>query len=152
MFAPKFPSPGEPVSALARAAIYGLLGCAMELAFTALTSPIRRRPRGPSSSPVMLAVYALALPLFEPVHNRLRGRVRLPFRAAIYGAGFEVIEFASGALLRRYANGPPWDYSPARLNLAGLVRLDYLPLWAIVGLGAERLHDGLMGRRRGPAR
>jgi len=43
----------------------------------------------------------------------------------------------------------PWDYSHARLGIDGLVRLDYLPLWAAYGLGLERLHDLLVNPERG---
>jgi hypothetical protein len=83
MFAPKISASRRPAPPLARAAVYGLLGCAMEV-------------------------------------------------------------------LRRVAGEAPWDYRHARLNIDGLVRLDYLPLWALVGLGTEQLHDRLMRRR--PAR
>jgi uncharacterized membrane protein len=152
MFAPKIRTSGRPVPALARAATYGVLGCLMELVFTAVTSFVRRGQSRPSTSPLMLPVYALACPLFEPVHDRLRGRVSLPARAAIYGAGFQLVEFVSGSVLRRITGEAPWDYRHARLNIDGLVRLDYLPLWAVVGLGAEQVHDRLMRRRPVPAR
>jgi len=152
MFPPKISAPGRPVPPLARAAIYGLLGCSMELVFTAVTTFIERGQSRPSTSPLMLPVYALVCPLFEPVHDGLRGRVSLPVRAATYGAGFQLVEFVSGSVLRRVTGEAPWDYRQARLNIDGLVRLDYLPLWAIVGLGAEEVHDRLMRRRPAQAR
>ncbi len=55
-------------------------------------------------------------------------------------------------VLRRVAGEAPWDYRHARFNIDGLVRLDYLPLWALVGLGTEQLHDRLMRRRPARAR
>ena len=124
----------------------------MELLFTAVTTFIGRGQSRPSTSPLMLPVYALVCPLFEPVHDGLRGRVSLPVRAATYGAGFQLVEFVSGSVLRRVTGEAPWDYRQARLNIDGLVRLDYLPLWAIVGLGAEQVHDRLMRRRPAQAR
>jgi hypothetical protein len=82
-------------------------------------------------------VYALARPLFEPAHDRLRHRP-VVVRAAIYGAGILAVEYASGRVLRRLVGRAPWDYGEGRL-----VRLDYFPLWALFGLGLERLHDSL---------
>ena len=40
----------------------------------------------------------------------------------------------------------PWDYSHARRHLHGLIRLDYLPLWAGAGLALEPVHDRLTRR------
>ena len=98
----------------------------------------------------MLPVYGLAQPLFEPAHDALRARP-LAVRAAAYAAGFSAVEYASGSVLRRLRGAAPWDYSHARWNLHGLVRADYAPVWALAGLGFERLHDlldpGQEGRR-----
>ena len=96
----------------------------------------RRRPSGLLNIPV----YGLAQPLFEPVHDRLRERPVL-VRAAAYGTGILGVEYGCGRLLRRLVGGVPWDYGGARFALDGLVRLDYLPLWAASGLGLERVHD-----------
>lgn len=90
----------------------------------------------------MLPVYALAQPLFEPAHDRLRHR-RAPIRAGAYAAGLTAVEYAAGRTLRAIREDAPWDYSHARFNLDGLVRADYLPLWAFYGLALERLHDRL---------
>jgi hypothetical protein len=97
------------------------------------------------SSLVNVPVYGLAQPLFEPVHNRLR-RHPVALRGAAYGAGILGVEFASGRLLRRFVGHAPWDYGRARFAVDGLIRLDYLPLWAAFGLGLERLHDRLVSR------
>jgi hypothetical protein len=89
----------------------------------------------------MLPIYALIQPLFEPVHEAMRGRVPLLGRGLIYGAGFHAVEYASGWLIRRSLGRAPWDYSGARWQLNGLIRFDYFPLWAAAGLMIERLHD-----------
>lgn len=89
-----------------------------------------------------MPVYALAQPLFEPVHDRLRRRP-LALRAAAYGAGIVAVEYGSGKLMRRVLGSAPWDYGTARFAVDGLVRLDYLPLWSAYGLALERLHDVL---------
>ena len=116
-----------------RFAVYGLAGLVGELVFTGMHG----RPR---TSLWMLPVYGLAQPLFEPAHDALRARP-LAVRAAAYAAGFSAVEYASGRILRRLCGAAPWDYSHARWNLHGLVRAGYAPIWALAGLGFERLHD-----------
>ncbi len=119
---------------------YGLAGWALDSLFVSMHTR-RRRP----SSILNVPVYGLAQPLFEPVHDRIRQRP-LALRAAVYGTGILGVEFACGRLFRRFAGGVPWDYHGARFGIDGLVRLDYLPLWAAYGLGLERLHDLLTHR------
>jgi len=124
------------VSRLRRAFVYGLAGLATELAFTG--------SRGaPRTSLWVFPVYALAAPLFEPLHDRLRGR-RTRARALAYALGFPTAEYLSGRALRTLRGEAPWDYSHARFNHQGLVRADYVPLWALYGLALERLHDRLV--------
>lgn len=135
--------------ALRRFVAYGLLGWCAEIVFTGITDFLRHRdPRLPSRTSLwMFPIYGLLQPLFEPAHDAMRERVPAPARAAAYGVGFLGVEFVSGWLLRRAIGRAPWDYSGARWSVDGLVRLDYLPLWAAAGLGAERVHDVLIGRR-----
>lgn len=33
----------------------------------------------------------------------------------------------------------PWDYSHAKTNIDGVIRLDYAPLWMAAGLLFERI-------------
>jgi uncharacterized membrane protein len=130
----------------ARFLAYGLAGWAVDSLFVWAHTG-RRRP----SSLLNVPVYGLAQPLFEPVHDRIRHRP-LALRAALYGAGILGTEYASGRLLRRVVGYVPWDYGRARFGVDGLVRLDYLPLWAAFGLGLERVHDALVSEttRRAP--
>ena len=117
---------------------YGLTGWAVDSLFVCAHTGGRR-----PSSLLNVPIYGLAQPLFEPVHDRLRERP-VALRAAFYGVGILGVEYASGRLLRRFVGHVPWDYGRARLGIDGLVRLDYLPLWAAFGLGLERLHDVLV--------
>jgi hypothetical protein len=94
------------------------------------------------SSPLNIPVYGLAQPFFEPVHDRVRDQPAA-LGAALYGAGILGVEYAAGRLLRRTVGHAAWDYGDRRLSVDGLVRLDYLPLWAAYGLALERLHDFL---------
>lgn len=91
----------------------------------------------------MLPIYATTQPLYEPLHDALRDRSRVE-RAAAYAAGFLAVEYASGAILRASRGSAPWDYAEARLNVSGLVRLDYAAYWAAAGLALEPLHDRLI--------
>jgi uncharacterized membrane protein len=126
---------------LARFLAYGLAGWAVDSLYV-FAHTGRRRP----SQLVNVPIYGLAQPLFEPVHDRLRDRP-LAARAAAYGAGILVVEYASGRVVRRLLGSVPWDYRDARFAVDGLVRLDYFPLWAAFGLGLERLHDLLAAPR-----
>ena len=123
--------------------IYGLTGWAVDSVFVCIHTG-RRRP----SSLLNVPIYGLAQPLFEPLHNRIRQRP-LALRAALYGAGILGVEYTSGRLLRRFVGDVPWDYGRARFGIDGLIRFDYLPLWAAYGLGLERLHDLLSGKITG---
>lgn len=152
MFAPKDELRARPLSPLLRGVTYGLAGCLLELLFTGLTGLRHHPAHRPRTSPLMFPIYALMLPFFEPAHDWMRGRLTGPLRALAYGAGFTTIEYASGKILRLLAVAAPWDYRHARLHVDGLVRADYVPLWAIAGLAAERLHDRLMRRPPAPVR
>jgi uncharacterized membrane protein len=124
-----------PLTAGERFLAYGLTGWAIDSLYVWLHTG-RRRP----SSLLNVPVYGLAQPLFESLHDRVRERP-LALRATAYGLGILGVEYLSGRVLRRLFGQAPWDYSAARFGIEGLVRLDYLPLWALFGLGLERLDD-----------
>jgi hypothetical protein len=133
-------------SRLARFLAYGLAGSLVEAAFTSLVASIgarRLRLSGPST-PLMVGLYGLALPLFEPLHDRLRGRPAWQ-RATVYAAGVIGVEALSGWAWRRRTGRVPWEYRSG-LAVDGVTRLDYAPLWGLLGLATERLHDALTGR------
>ncbi|MFN2390126.1 MAG: hypothetical protein ABR575_11055 [Actinomycetota bacterium] len=127
----------------ARAATYSAAGFAFEVLFSALHDKARGREVRLRTRPWMFPIYALILPLYEPLHDGMRGRVPLAHRAAVYGAGFLAVEYASGALLRAITGEAPWDYHYARVHVHGLIRPDYFFLWALAGLLLEPLHDRL---------
>jgi hypothetical protein len=135
-----------PVSRPGRAVVYAAAGWGVDACFTALHS-LRCGGRPRRSSLWNAPVYALAQPLFEPLHERLRGR-SVAARGLTYGTGILAVEYAAGRVFRRTLGRAPWDYSYARRHVDGLVRPDFLPLWALYGLALERLHDALTARRR----
>jgi hypothetical protein len=94
----------------------------------------------------MFPIYGLSAYLFEPMHNAVRSR---PWweRAALYSVGIMGVEYLSGTAIRRLVGAVPWDYSGHGRFVVrgGATRLDYAPLWALAGLGLERLHDAMDG-------
>jgi uncharacterized membrane protein len=122
--------------------VYTAVGFAGEVVFSAFHDATRGKRVAFRTSPWMLPIYALILPLYEPLHDALRGRPVVQ-RAAAYGSGTLAVEYATGALLRKVRGEAPWDYTYARVNLNGLIRPDYFFLWAAGGLALERLHDRL---------
>src|SRR5438477_11295508 len=96
MFVPKVSTGRAGLTPLARAVVYGVAGCLGELFFTACISALKTRRLQPRTSPLMLPVYALIQPLFEPTHRMMRGRVPLWGRALVYGSGFHAAEYLSG--------------------------------------------------------
>ena len=129
-----------------RGLIYGIVGWVVDRAFTTTTGSIRSgRVETPTAGLVLIPVYALALPLFEPTHNAVR-TAPTAFRASLYGLGFIAAEYAIGRSLRLLLGRAPWDYTGSRWSVGGFTRLDYLPLWAIAGLALEPLHDRIMPR------
>lgn len=125
--------------------LYGLLGWSAEVAFTGIHDYLAHRDRRlPSRTSLwMLPIYGLIAPLFEPAHDLMRSRLGTAGRAVVYGIGFHTVEYATGWSLRKLLGAAPWDYSHARLHVDGLIRLDYFPLWALVGVALERVHDRL---------
>jgi uncharacterized membrane protein len=53
--------------------------------------------------------------------------------------GIFTIEFLTGGLLRLITGACPWDYGSGALSVMGLIRLDYAPLWAVLGLFFEEV-------------
>lgn len=125
-----------------RAAIYAAVGYAGEVAFSAAHDATRGKQVRLRTSSLMLPVYALIQPLYEPLHDRLRGRSRL-VRGTAYGIGFLAVEYASGRFFRKIRGQAPWDYSYARVHVDGLIRPGYFFYWAGAGLALEPLHDAL---------
>ena len=133
---------------LIRFICYGILGWCMEVFWTATT----RRLFGLTHDwrlqgftyLWMFPIYGSIVWLYEPLHNAIRVWP-WPLRAAIYAIGIMTIEYITGWLLRRLTGACPWDYSErARWHIHGLVRLEYAPAWAAVGLLLEPVHDFLL--------
>lgn len=128
-----------------RFVLYGLGGWCGEVVYTALTrSAAKRDWRLVGTTYLwMFPIYGLIAPLYEPVHNSIRD-VPWPARAIIWAVGFTLVEWATGWLIARLVGRCPWDYSERRWAINPYIRWDYLPVWAIVGLALEPVHDLLL--------
>ncbi len=130
-----------------RFVLYGMGGWCGEIIFTAVTGSLSARDGRLMGRTYlwMFPIYGLLGPLFEPVHDAIRLHP-WPLRALIWAVGFTLVEHSSGWLLHRLTGRCPWDYQAAgrRWAINPYIRWDYLPLWALVGLGMEPIHDFLV--------
>lgn len=120
--------------------IYGLLGWCLEIVWTGLGSALRAETQLKGFSYLwMFPIYGLAA-FFEPIHDRIR-RLFWVYRGGIWLLLIYVVEYTSGWLLRLLTGSCPWDYrGSTRLEVGGLIRLDYAPAWFAAGLLFERIH------------
>jgi hypothetical protein len=130
-------SPGRPLSAPLRFLVYGLLGWCVELLFTCLydlaLGQNTLRLQGYTYL-WMHPVWGVGVLACERVLHALRAwRVPYALRGLCFALFAFTVEYTSGALLTVLLGRPPWDYSHARFNVQGLIRLDYAPFWALCG-------------------
>lgn len=117
--------------------ICGLTGWCMEILFTSAGSLLNHDFKLIGQTSVwMFPIYGMAA-VIAPIYKLIKNLPAL-FRGGIYTAGIYTCEFLSGSLLRRH-NLCPWDYSKAKANIKGLIRLDYAPFWMAAGLIFEKI-------------
>ena len=139
--------PGRRLGYATRFGLYGIAGLCLEFLFTSVTSQLDRTGDARLigwSSLWMLPIWGCAFLTCDVMGRRFAKRaVSWPARAAFYVLFCFALEYVSGAAIRACVGRAPWDYSAARWNLHGLIRLDYAPIWAVCGLGGERLASWL---------
>lgn len=109
----------------------------MEIIFTGLGSLREHRPSLTARTSIwMFPIYGAAA-FLTPVFRLLKGK-SLMLRGTVYTFCIFAGEFFFGSLLKKH-RACPWDYSRAKYNIRGLIRLDYAPLWFGAGLIFERL-------------
>lgn len=118
-------------------AICGLTGWCMEIVYTSLTSLGKKDMTLMGNTSIwMFPIYGSAAVIGE-LYPFLKKYPPL-LRGGIYGIGIFSMEYLSGSFLKKHRLCP-WDYSNAKLNINGLIRLDYLPLWMCAGLIFEQI-------------
>lgn len=125
-------------------AVCGLTGWCMEILYTSLGSFRKKDMKLMGNTSIwMFPIYGMASIIGE-LYPMLKKFPTL-IRSSVYGAGILSFEYLSGSLLKKH-NLCPWDYSNAKLNINGLIRLDYFPLWMGAGLIFERILCGKDGQ------
>ncbi len=82
--------------------------------------------------------------MLSPISTWISGANTL-IRGGVYTICIFAVEFLSGSFLKKL-HVCPWDYSKAKLNIRGVIRLDYAPAWFALGLLYEKV---LVGRKAG---
>lgn len=117
--------------------ICGLTGWCIEIIFTSLGAFRKRDMTLTGRTSIwMFPIYGMAA-VIGPIYKKIKN-VPMLLRGTIYSTGIFCCEYISGSLLKRH-NLCPWDYSDAKTNINGLIRLDYAPLWMATGLLFERI-------------
>ena len=93
------------------------------------------------SSIWMFPIYGMAF-LLAPLSRLLNGK-SVWVRGSVYAGGIFLTEYLSGMFLKKRGLCP-WDYSHAKLNVNGVIRLDYAPVWFLTGLLYEKLLNKFM--------
>lgn len=115
----------------------GFTGWCLEILFTSFDSFRKRELQLMGKTSLwMFPIYGMAA-FFKPVYCLLR---RFPafIRAFFYSCFIFLGEYVSGTILKKHRMCP-WDYSHARTNINGVIRLDYAPYWMVTGLIFEKL-------------
>lgn len=115
----------------------GAIGWCAEILWTGLHSLAGGHFRLMGHSSLwMFPIYGCAA-FIEPL-SRLYRRCNTLVRGLVYMSHIFLAEYLSGTILK-YFGICPWDYSDATLNVGGVIRLDYGPLWFGLGLFYEFL-------------
>ena len=54
------------------------------------------------------------------------------------------VEYVSGSMLKLFTGRCPWNYGRCRYSVRGIIRLDFIPIWFVVGILFEKIHDLLL--------
>lgn len=123
--------------------IYGFLGLIVEIFFTGIHSFISRDFTLIGHTYIwMIFIYGSGV-FLEKIHDVIREK-NIIIRGGIWVVVILSIEFITGILLKNLIGIIPWDYSGSSpYAVFGVIRLDYIPYWFILGLIFEKLHDFL---------
>lgn len=115
----------------------GLTGWCMEILFTALDSYRKRELQLIGQTSLwMFPIYGMAA-FLKPICSMVR-KFPAGIRALFYSMFIFLGEYVSGSILKKF-KVCPWDYSKAKTNIKGVIRLDFAPFWMIAGLIFENL-------------
>lgn len=114
----------------------GVLGWGMEIFWTGLHALGSENWKLTGYSSLwMFPIYGMAA-CIGPVSKKIQD-LPLVLRGSIYMTGIFTVEYLSGMFLKHY-NMCPWDYSSSPFEYKGVIRLDYAPVWFLVGIIYEK--------------
>lgn len=112
---------------------YGHVGLLIEVWFTSIHAIfVDKDNRAPGRTYLwMIPVYAIGATLLDHMRDISGNLFQFTINAisAIYA-----VEFISGWILRKILGRCPWDYGQAQYGVLGLIRVDYLPYWALAAV------------------
>lgn len=115
----------------------GQVGWCLECFWTGLSSLINGDLKLQSKTSLwMFPIYGLAS-FIHPISKKMKNQ-NVFIRGGVYAFFILLIEFITGSLLKSF-KACPWDYSNSRFHIDGIIRLDYIPVWFLVGLFFEKL-------------
>lgn len=115
----------------------GITGWSWECLFTGLGSLLQKDYKLTSQSSLwMFPIYGMAC-LICPIYQKIKKHCVF-FRAFVYGLLIFFGEFLSGYILKTH-HVCPWNYDHAKMNIQGIIRLDYLPAWMLAGILFEKI-------------
>lgn len=119
--------------------IYGMLGWTMEIFWTGFNSFLKDDYKLVANTSLwMFPIYGLAI-FLEPVFN-LMVNLHILIRGVVYMFCIFGAEYITGTGIIKIIGACPWDYSDSPFNINSVIRLDYAPIWFLVGLGFEKLY------------
>jgi len=122
----------------------GFTGWCMEILFTSFDSFRKRELQLMGKTSLwMFPIYGMAA-FLKPLCGLIRNFPAF-IRASFYTVFIFLGEYISGSILKKH-HMCPWDYSKARANIKGVIRLDYAPYWMIAGLIFEKLLTRTSGK------
>ena len=119
--------------------IFGVLGWCAEILWTGFCSFLMGDVSLTAQTYLwMFPIYGLA-GVCMPLFLAFRRYCPLWQRVGVYVFVIFTVEFITGWLLQAMTGICPWDYGDSFFSVRGFIRLDYAPLWAILGLFFERV-------------
>jgi uncharacterized membrane protein len=123
--------------------IYGLLGLCAEVLWNGFGAMLKGDMLLRGTTCIwMFPIYGLAI-FLEPVHYRIK-HLPLIVRGGIYMVLIFAVELISGLMLRWFLGVCPWNYVDEPLSIYGIITLSYAPVWIVVGIMFEKIHDAII--------
>ena len=129
--------------------IFGVLGWCAEILWTGFCSLLMGDVSLTAKTYLwMFPIYGLA-GLSLPLFLLFRKHCSLWQRVGFYVFAIFAAEFVTGWFLQEVTGVCPWDYGDRLFSVRGFIRLDYAPLWAVLGLFFEWVALFLAKKERG---